>query len=135
MTPRPWLMVVTLALGVLGCSTTQTFVGGLPIGQRVCVDAASGCNRFEDFARQTLDEQVPGHPDVLSVDIYAPDVRSESGERMMVSRSGGSDLVVVLRLADESAHAYWVQCGRGIDSDWCGLGPPSVVVDGIWTSP
>ena len=61
------LLLLIVGLGSRG----QTFVDGLPIGDRVDGDA-----RFTDFALATLDRTTPGHAEVVTIDAYVPDFRA-----------------------------------------------------------
>lgn len=124
---RPSLAVVLLLLLVAGCNG-QTFVDGYPIGERRCSDAEtaewlnvhgrSWCDTFKNFARQSLDMVAPEHAQVVTVDVYNPGY----GE-ILALRSGGSDLVVVLRLADDSVRSFYVGCGMGADNERCFFDP------------
>jgi hypothetical protein len=124
-----------LALGVVACQgippgvPPQTFIEGLPVGESVaCGD--EDCRRFSDFALADLDMREPDHAPVVAIEVYVPDYRTADGQRLLLTRSGGSDLIVVLRLEDGSVRAAYVGCGAGVEPDHCFLGPPSGVSSG-----
>jgi hypothetical protein len=115
---RASVLLAVLSLAAVGCQT-RTIVDGLPIGQRT-----EGDSRFEAFAVATLDDLVPGHAPVEGVEMYTPDFRTPDGSVILVTRSGGHDLVVVLRLADGVVRAFYIGCGVGLDTERCFLGRP-----------
>ena len=78
------------------------------------------CDTFTNFARQTLDAADPGHAEVLGVDAYSP---MASG--VLSLRSGGTDLILALRLADDSIRAFYIGCGVGADNKRCFVGSPN----------
>ena len=112
------LLALALIMLASGCAN-QTVVDGLPIGERV-----DGDSRFVEFAIETLDGVEPSHAPVASVEMHVPDYRNAKGEVVLVTRSGGSDLIVVLNLADGLRRAFYVGCGVGLATDMCFLGPP-----------
>jgi hypothetical protein len=115
-----------LALGVVACQAgipPQSFIDGLPVGESVaCGD--EDCRRFSDFALADLDSSEPDHPPVVAIEAYVPDYRMPDGQRLLLTRSGGYDLIIVLRLEDGSVRAAYVGCGAGVEPDRCFLGPP-----------
>jgi hypothetical protein len=122
-------VLAVLLLSSAACRP-QTWIDGYPIGD--AIDCSDGqCARFTDFAAQTLDRARPGHPVIVSVQVYLPDFRGPDGELLLAARSGGSDHVVVLTLADGTVEALYVGCGVGIDPDRCfiGSGPGSGPID------
>lgn len=116
------VLLVVAAVLLIGNRT----IDGYPIGPQVCRDPEEmgrdvsddrWCDTFTNFARKTLDEADPGHAEVLGVDAYSP--------RVGVSlRSGGTDLIIALRLADNSVRAFYIGCGVGLDNKRCFVGPP-----------
>jgi hypothetical protein len=115
-----------LVLGIVACQAgvpPQTFIDGLPVGESVaCGD--EDCGRFSDFALADLDTREPDHAPVVAIEAYVPDYRTADGQRLLLTRSGGSDLIIVLRLEDGSVQAAYVGCGAGVEPDRCFLGPP-----------
>jgi hypothetical protein len=120
---RTGLTIGLIALSGLACAG-QTFVDGLPIGDRVEGDA-----RFTEFALAALDGEDPDHAPMSSVEMYVPDYRNRAGEKVLVTRGGGgSDRIVVLNLSDGSRRALYVACGVGLDEGMCFLGPPDYLL-------
>lgn len=107
---------------------TRTYVDGYPIGARRCTDPeakgwlnAAGrpwCDTFANFARQSLDAAAPGHAQVSAVEFYDPDFG-----QILATRSGGSDLIAVLRLQDGGVRSFYVGCGIGAANDRCFVDP------------
>jgi hypothetical protein len=115
-----------LALGVVACQAgipPQSFIDGLPVGESVAC-GVEDCRRFSDFALADLDSSEPDHPPVVAIEAYVPDYRTADGQRLLLTRSGGYDLIIVLRLEDGSVRAAYVGCGAGVEPDRCFLGPP-----------
>jgi hypothetical protein len=112
---------LALLLLVSGCrvlapiTPSPVSVGGLPIGDRADCSGGS-CARFIEFATSTL---VPWHPDVVSAEVFVPDFRGPTGEHIMMQRSGGRTLVVVLTLTGGGKGSVYVGCGVGINTDMC----------------
>jgi hypothetical protein len=118
-----------LALGVGACQASfpsQRFIDGLPIGEPAACSVEE-CRRFFDFALVELDSREPNHAPVVAIEAYVPDYRTADGQRLLLTRSGGYDLIVVLRLEDGSAQAVYVGCGAGVEPDLCFVGPPTGV--------
>lgn len=110
-TRRPWInliLAVAATPSLVGCTTV---VDGQQVGQRADAD-----ERFVKFAVDTLDDTEPGHAEIVAVEAYEP--HPPRGPR-----SGGRDLVIVLRIADGSVRALYVGCGVGVEVDRCFLGP------------
>lgn len=63
----------------------------------------------------------------MVIEAYVPDYRTADGQRLLMTRSGGSDLIIVMRLEDGSVRAAYVACGAGVEPDLCFLGPPTGV--------
>ncbi len=128
-----------LALGVVACQAgipPQTFIDGLPVGDRATWGVRDGDratwgvrdgDRFSEVALADLDSSEPDHPPVVAIEAYTPDYRTADGQRLLLVRSGGNDLIVVLRLEDGSVRAVYVGCGAGVEPDRCFLGPPAGV--------
>jgi hypothetical protein len=53
--------------------------------------------------------------------MYVPDFRTPQGDHILVTRSGGKNLVVAFRLVDASAAVFYVGCGVGVDPGRCFL--------------
>jgi hypothetical protein len=105
-----------LAFVASACSnaTPPMEVGGFPVGERV-----DGDRRFVDFATEEFDRSSPGHPAVATVEMYVPDFRTPGGDHILVTRSGGTNLVVAFRLVDATVAAFYIGCGAGVDQDYC----------------
>jgi hypothetical protein len=100
-----------LALGaVVSLAGCVSVIDGQPVGRRLEAD-----ERFSTFAIDTLDRTMPGHAEVVAVELYEPSPRP-------LHRSGGYDAIVVLRMADDTVRALYVGCGVGV-TDRCFLGP------------
>jgi hypothetical protein len=126
--------LVGLALGVVACQAgipPQSFIDGLPVGESVAWDNVHGGYRFSDFALADLDSREPDHAPVVAIEAYIPDYRMADGQRLLLVRSGGNDLIVVLRLEDGSVRAIHVGCGAGVEPDRCFVGgPPPYIPSG-----
>jgi hypothetical protein len=106
----------------------RTFIDGYPIGAVACADPESKaalnvnghpwCGTFTAFALRSLDEAVPGHAVVVGLDLYRPDYPG-----VWVTRSGGLDLVAVLRFADNTVRSFYIGCGVGLDNERCFADP------------
>jgi len=114
-----WML---FAGAMLSCGQPAV-IDGLPLGSRV-----DGDERFRDFAIRTLDDALPGHALISSVEMYTPAFRNAAGDVILTARSGGADLIVVLNLADGSRRAFYVGCGVGLDRERCFLGPPDFLL-------
>ncbi len=118
-----------LALGIIACQEgipPQTFIDGLPVGDRATWGVREG-DRFSEVALAELDSREPNHAPVVAIEPYVPDYRTADGQRLLLTRSGGYDLVIVLRLEDGSVRAVYVGCGAGVEPDRCFVGPPTGV--------
>ncbi len=123
-----FLLIIAL-LGPILVACSPSTVGGYPVGERRCGEAAPGgqeerdqCDRFTGFARATLDQQAPGHAAVVGTEVY----RDPPG--VLYSFGGYGDVAVVaLRLADDTVRAFHVQCGVGVSKEMClsFVGPPA----------
>ena len=113
---RASILPVALALLFAGCAS-RTFVGGYPIGDRLCPSSDPAdwwCEAAADFASTSLNTDVPGHAAVTATDAYQAAWVVPNGH--IVLRKYGTthaDGIIVFRLADGSARAYWVGCGVG----------------------
>ncbi len=126
---RGIVFLSVLALGIIACHAgfpPQTFIDGLPVGDAVAC-GVENCARFSDFALADLDSSEPDHAPVVAIEAYTPDYRTADGQRLLLARSGGYDLIIVLRLEDGSVRAAHVGCGVGVEPDRCFLGPPTGV--------
>jgi hypothetical protein len=124
---RGIVAVGVLALGVIACQAgipPQTFIDGLPVGDRATWGVREG-DRFSAVALADLDSSEPDHAPVVAIEAYVPDYRMPDGQRLLLTRSGGYDLIIVLRLEDGSVRAVYVGCGAGVEPDLCFVGPPS----------
>jgi hypothetical protein len=120
-----WFVMLLLVVVAILFVANRT-IDGHPVGAQVCRDPeemgrdVSGerwCDTFTNFARQTLDEADPGHAEILGVDAFEPKVG-------VLLRSGGTDLILALRLADNRVRAFYIGCGVGADNKRCFVGPP-----------
>jgi hypothetical protein len=123
-----------LALGVIACQAgipPQSFIDGLPVGDAVAWDDVYEGYRFSDFALADLDSSEPNHAPVGAIEAYVPDYRMADGQRLLLTRSGGNDLIIVMRLEDGSVRAIHVGCGAGVEPDRCFVGgPPPYIPSG-----
>lgn len=113
-----------LALGIIACQSglpAPTFVDGWPIGETVACGVRD-CGPFFDFAVADLDTSEPDHAPIVAIEAYVPDFRTWDGQRLLLTRSGGSDLIIVLRLEDGSVRAAFVGCGVGVEPFRCFMG-------------
>ena len=124
------MLVLVLSLAALGLIASRLVSGdridGYQVGAQRCdrgdemgtdVHGHRWCDTFTKFGRQTLDAEAPGHPEVVSVAAY-------NRTDVIPIRSGGTNLVVALHLADQSVRAFYIGCGVGLDNDRCFLVPP-----------
>ncbi len=92
--------VVTVALIAwlaLARLDIPTVVDGYPIGAvAACADR---CPRFKDVASAWLDTAAPGHSPVDRIELFVPNYR------VVMNRSGGTDYIAVIHLADGSVRA------------------------------
>ncbi|HEX5823139.1 MAG TPA: hypothetical protein VFY18_01650, partial [Candidatus Limnocylindrales bacterium] len=101
---------------------TPTVLDGYPLGTRAA--CADSCPRFTAAAVAWLDSAVPGHAPVDQIELFVPDYRDSAGNRILMNRSGGTDYVAVIHLADRSVRAIQVGCGVGVDPDRCFTSAP-----------
>jgi hypothetical protein len=100
-------------------------VDGYPLGVRA--GCADGCPRFNAAASAWLDSAVPGHAAIDRIELFVPDYRDSEGNRILMNRSGGTDFIAVIHLADGSTRAIQVGCGVGIDPDRCFTSAPMTI--------
>ena len=112
-----WLAIVRL--------NVPTVVDGYPLGEPA--NCAERCPRFRDAASAWLDTTVPGHARVDKIDLFVTNYRDADGSLILMTRSGGTDYIAVIRLADGSVRAIHVGCGVGIDPDRCFTIPPGAI--------
>jgi hypothetical protein len=104
---------------------TPTVVDGYPLGTRArCAD---GCPRFIAAARAWLDSAVTGHAAIDRIELFVPDYRDAEGNTIVMARSGGTDYIAVIHLADGTTRAVQVGCGVGIDPDRCFTSAPMTI--------
>ena len=131
MTSRIWpfallvLAAACMAWAVAIVVTRPSVVDGIPIGDRIGCETPS-CRQFVDFATLWLDRAEPGHPAVAETTVHRTNYRDANGNQILTIRSGGSNAIVVFRLADGTDRAFDVGCGIGVASDLCfaSSGPP-----------
>ena len=124
----PVAIVVAVALvawGPLIRWGTPTVVDGYPLGTRV--DCADGCPRFIAAASAWLDTAVAGHAAIDHIELFVPDYRDPQGNTIVMTRSGGTDFIAVIHLADGSVRAIQVGCGVGIDPERCFTSAPMTI--------
>jgi hypothetical protein len=163
---RKLLAGLVIAGLVAGCG--PTLIDGVPVGTTVhCLDEPNDerdgppeyCAPLEAAARAVLEARYPDHAAVDAVEIRNPDYRTKDGLGVMpINSLGAQYLVALVRLADDTAHAFFMSCGvphgfvlEGVDPpefDWStachetspnGLlgGPGTRIVDGVvlWRTP
>lgn len=110
------MSLVALLCLVTACGG-RTYVDGLPIGERICLNAQATdwfCDGLRGFAGSTLDETAPGHAPVASVELYRPDYRTSDGGKVLHTRgTAGGEAIVAFRLADDTVRAFYVGCIAG----------------------
>jgi hypothetical protein len=102
-----------------------TIVDGYPLGTRA--GCADGCPRFIAAASAWLDSAVPGHAAIDHIELFVPDYRDSEGNTILMNRSGGTDFIAVIHLADGTTRAIQVGCGVGVDPDRCFTSPPLAI--------
>jgi hypothetical protein len=123
-------LVILLAIGFVAWLPlirlgTPTVVDGYPLGSRAACD--DGCPRFNAAATAWLDTAIPGHAAIDRIELFVPDYRDSEGNTILMTRSGGADVIAVLHLADGSTRAIQVGCGVGIDPDRCFTSAPMTI--------
>ena len=99
-----------------------TVVDGYPLGEPAkCADR---CPLFRDTASAWLDTTLPGHAKVDRIELFVPNYRDAAGNLILMTRSGGTDYIAVIHLADGSVRATQVGCGVGVDQNRCSTSPP-----------
>ena len=127
---RPGLWLAIAALGMAGCGVLPggaagLEIDGIPIGaSRTCADLEIGparCNQMLATARDRLDRLVPGHADVVRVDLYARADPTVDAAPALAIDTRFSLGVVVLSLADGTRRAVEIICnpGRGATEPVC----------------
>jgi hypothetical protein len=113
-----------LILAVIACSPSSIAglrtIGGFEVGERRCdverpvtgPDGRDYCAGYRAVGEAALEDAVPSHPPIAAMEVYDDPVH--------VRLSGyGERAIVVIRLVDDSVHAFRVQCGAGADPDIC----------------
>ena len=116
---RKLLAALVLVGLVAGCG--PTVIDGVPVGTTVrCLDEPNDerdgppeyCAPLETAALAVLDARYPDHAAVDAVEIRDPDYRTEDGSSVMpINSLGAQFLVALVRLADDTAHAFFMSCG------------------------
>lgn len=111
------ILVAGVVLLVAACSSS---IQGFDLGARRCelglADLGAGgtnaCHGYRTVGEANLNEDFPRHAPIASSEVYVDPVRVMLGGL-------GTRAIVVLRLTDETVHAYRVQCGVGVERDIC----------------
>jgi hypothetical protein len=109
-------VAVAFVLVVAACGAVPGEEGSVvdhwPVGPaRTCSgDQAERCEALVGVGRSGLDERNPGHPAIVSLELHqeGPMVDPSTGDKMLVTRSGGCCSVLVMRLQDGSTTAIGV---------------------------
>lgn len=105
-----------LLLVVGGCQLSGA--ARYPLGEPA--DCGGGrCTQFIEFATASV-----GFANVVSAQVFHPDFRGPNGEHVLMTRSGGENLVVVLTLDGGATVSFYVGCGVGINPDICFIAEP-----------
>jgi len=108
--------LAALALALLGgCANAPPVIDGWEIGEPVNCGSEVPCNQYAQAATNRLDRVAPGHAPIVSIEVR--------DQARIHARSGGSILVVVLRMADGSTRAFGVG-HAGIEPGLAIFGPP-----------
>ena len=85
-------------------------VDGWPIGAPLQCEDASRCQALSAVAREGLDQHYAGHAAVVEFGLYNEGSRidAETGDKILVIRSGACCEVALYRLADGTEHALGV---------------------------
>jgi hypothetical protein len=113
-----WVLLLLL----IGCGPPS--IDGLAVGDRRCTArdvsepaARAACDRFTTFGLSTLESVDPEHAPVVAVEVYRDPVTHVFG-------GFGDRSIVVLRLEDDTARAFYLQCGVGLSEDFCFIVEP-----------
>jgi hypothetical protein len=114
------LLVVCVLVVFTLFSLLPYSIAGFKVGARVCepglpdlgAGGTNACYGYRTVAEANLQEAAPSHAPIAATEIYVDPVRVLLG-------GWGTRAIVVLRLADQTVHAYRVQCGVGIARDTC----------------
>jgi hypothetical protein len=111
---------VGLAAAVLvAVACAPSSIAGYAVGERRCdgglpIDTSETqtCDQFTTYARTRLDAAAASHAPVVGIEVYR--------DPGLVTLGGyGVRAIVVIHLADDSVHAYHVQCGVGLGRELC----------------
>lgn len=114
--PR-WRLAATLiilALAVVSCGLLRAapdpMVDGWPIGAEIDCTSRADCAALLDLARSGLDRREPGHAAVMRVTLHVEGtlVDPATGDRILLTRSGGAPSVAVFELGDGTVTAIGV---------------------------
>ena len=103
-----------LALGVLACGLLREapdpVIDGWPIGTEVDCATRADCGLLLRLARDRLDARDPGHVAVARVTLRheGTSVATATGDRILLTRSGGAPDIAVFELLDGSVTAIGV---------------------------
>jgi hypothetical protein len=123
-------LVILMAIGFVAWLPlihlgTPAVVDGYPLGSPAA--CADGCPRFNAAASAWLDTAAPGHAAIDRIELFVPDYRDSAGNQILTTRSGGTDYIAVLHLADGTVRAIQVGCGIGIDPERCFTSAPMTI--------
>ena len=102
---------------VLGCGllpnarpTGDRVVDGWPIGAPLECEDAARCQALTTVAGEGLDQHYPQHAEIVGFGLYSEGMRvdPETGNAILVNRSGSCCDVALFRLADGTEHALGV---------------------------
>ena len=103
-----------LALGVLACGLLREppdpVIDGWPVGDKVDCNERPDCDVLLRLARGRLDQRDPAHSAVARVTLYDEGTPTDpvSGDRILLTRSGGAPSIAVFELEDGTVTAIGV---------------------------
>jgi hypothetical protein len=93
----------------------RSYVGGYPVGDRICPSADLVCQPMIDIATNALGATEPEHRAITTAEAFRTDWRTKDGGRVLRNCSAPcTEGIVVLRLDDRAVRAFVVGCGTGL---------------------
>jgi hypothetical protein len=103
-----------LTLGVLACGLLREqpdpLIDGWPVGDAIDCATRTDCALLLGLASEALDNRRPDHADVVAASLHAEGLHTDpaTGDRFIMTRSGGGPSIAVFELADGTVRAIGV---------------------------